>query len=113
MYVDLGVETSLTDQDERWVGNWWIGFIIFSVVSAIVSVCLFAFPKQLSGTTEMRKVVYERGESEVRKQTKSQLKLGHLISRRSNLKARNQQNFYMKQHETTNNMSRFLQIFTK
>jgi len=46
MFVELGVQTSLTMQDSRWVGNWWLGFAIFGAICVFWSVWLLGFPKE-------------------------------------------------------------------
>ncbi|XP_071105324.1 solute carrier organic anion transporter family member 2B1-like [Haliotis cracherodii] len=46
--VDLS-PTSLTPQDPRWLGAWWLGFIVFGGVSVVTAVPLFFFPKKMKG----------------------------------------------------------------
>lgn len=41
--------TSLTPQDPRWLGAWWLGFIVFGGVSVVPAVPLFFFPKRIKG----------------------------------------------------------------
>jgi len=62
MFVELGVQTSLTMQDTRWVGNWWLGFAIFGVICVFWSVWLLGFPKELPLTKKKREI--EVGEDE-------------------------------------------------
>ena len=47
MFVELGVQTSLTIHDTRWVGNWWLGFAIFGAICVFWSIWLVGFPKQI------------------------------------------------------------------
>ena len=53
-FVELGVQTSLTPDDTRWVGNWWLGFAIFGGLSALWSLWLSAFPKEFPMTKKQR-----------------------------------------------------------
>ncbi|XP_067665010.1 solute carrier organic anion transporter family member 2B1-like [Haliotis asinina] len=46
--VDIS-PTSLTPQDPRWIGAWWLGFLVFGGVSLLTAVPLFFFPKKIKG----------------------------------------------------------------
>ncbi|XP_067665011.1 solute carrier organic anion transporter family member 2B1-like [Haliotis asinina] len=46
--VDLA-RTPLTPQDPRWIGAWWLGFLVFGGVSLLTAVPLFFFPKKIKG----------------------------------------------------------------
>ncbi|EDO41892.1 predicted protein, partial [Nematostella vectensis] len=54
MYVDLGTQTSLTPEDEGWVGAWWLGFVICTGFCCFWSLWLVAFPKEFPKTEELR-----------------------------------------------------------
>ncbi|KAL4218355.1 hypothetical protein ACF0H5_023092 [Mactra antiquata] len=54
MYVTLE-EVDITPSDPRWVGAWWLGFIIFGSSAIIFSVPLMCFPKKLK-TPKRRKI---------------------------------------------------------
>ena len=56
LFVETSVQTSLTPQDTSWVGNWWLGFIIFGGFAVFWSLWLFGFPRKLP-------VTQARGES--------------------------------------------------
>ena len=56
MFVEPGVQTSLTIQDKRWVGNWWIGFAIFGAICAFWSIWLLGFPKEFPLTKKRREL---------------------------------------------------------
>ena len=53
-FVEFGVPTTLTPDDTRWVGNWWLGFAIFGGLCAFWSLWLFAFPKEFPLTKRRR-----------------------------------------------------------
>ena len=54
MFVELGVQTSLTMLDNRWVGNWWLGFAIFGAICVFWSIWLLGFPKEFPLTKKQR-----------------------------------------------------------
>ncbi|CAG5129587.1 unnamed protein product [Candidula unifasciata] len=46
MYVTLEA-TQLTPRHPKWIGAWWLGYIVFGLLSLIVSIPLFCFPRKL------------------------------------------------------------------
>ncbi|KAL9981591.1 hypothetical protein ACROYT_G010316 [Oculina patagonica] len=65
LFVEFGVQTSLTPQDTHWVGNWWLGFAIFGGIAVFWSFWLFAFPKEFPLTNKRREEAErERGANE-------------------------------------------------
>ena len=56
MFVELGVQTSLTIRDPRWVGNWWLGFPIFGAICVFWSIWLLGFPKTFSPTKKQPEI---------------------------------------------------------
>ena len=61
MFVELGVQTPLTMQDTRWVGNWWLGFAIFGAICVFWSIWLLGFPKEFPLTKKQQEM--ELGET--------------------------------------------------
>lgn len=55
MYVDIGTQTILTPKSEGWVGAWWLGFIVCTVLAVLWSGWLIGFPKELPKTQELKK----------------------------------------------------------
>ena len=49
-YVDPWRETTLEESDPGWVGAWWIGFIIFGIISLLISIPFFMFPEKYPDT---------------------------------------------------------------
>ncbi|XP_065898056.1 solute carrier organic anion transporter family member 4A1-like isoform X2 [Dysidea avara] len=45
IYVDPWTETTLEQTDTGWVGAWWMGFVLFGILSLILSVPFFMFPE--------------------------------------------------------------------
>lgn len=54
VYVDIGVETSLTPEDPSWVGAWWIPFIITAILSFVIAIPFLMFPRQLPNSSEVK-----------------------------------------------------------
>ena len=54
IYVDPWEETHLTTSDPGWVGAWWLCFLFCGVVSLIISVPFFCYPRQLPDSGEIR-----------------------------------------------------------
>lgn len=46
----------ITTKSPKWVGAWWIGFIIAGCMSLVVSIVLCGFPKYLPGRKEVQKL---------------------------------------------------------
>ncbi|XP_028413377.1 solute carrier organic anion transporter family member 4C1-like [Dendronephthya gigantea] len=56
IYVDIEqpVGFSLTPRDPRWIGAWWIGFLLFGSLIILFSVILSGFPREMPGARERR-----------------------------------------------------------
>ncbi|CAG5125103.1 unnamed protein product [Candidula unifasciata] len=48
MYVTLQ-PTNLTPYHPRWIGAWWLGYVLFGTLALFVSLPLFCFPHRLPG----------------------------------------------------------------
>ncbi|NXS96846.1 SO1C1 protein, partial [Jacana jacana] len=51
-FVDLGSIT-ITPQDSRWVGAWWLGFLIAGITSFLAAIPFFFLPKSLKKPEEV------------------------------------------------------------
>ena len=69
MFVELGVQISLTMHDKHWVGNWWLGFAIFGAICVFWSIWLLGFPKEFL-LTKKRREARQREEKEEASYTK-------------------------------------------
>ncbi|CAG5116727.1 unnamed protein product, partial [Candidula unifasciata] len=61
MYVEIDVDPKslgLDTNNPKWVGAWWIGFLISGTMAVLLSLPLLAFPKSLPGS---KKYASERG----------------------------------------------------
>ena len=55
IYVDPWEETHLTPSDPGWVGAWWLSFIFCGVVSLIIAIPFFCYPRLLPSSVAVRK----------------------------------------------------------
>uniref|UniRef100_A0A8C4RIH4 Solute carrier organic anion transporter family member n=1 Tax=Erpetoichthys calabaricus TaxID=27687 RepID=A0A8C4RIH4_ERPCA len=60
LYVDIGFvnadSVTITPKDARWVGAWWLGFLVSSVVMLLSSIAFWFFPKSLPKQGEENKI---------------------------------------------------------
>ncbi|BFZ11248.1 hypothetical protein BsWGS_14287 [Bradybaena similaris] len=47
MYITLE-ETNMSRRDPRWLGAWWLGFLVFGVFSLVVALPLIFFPRHMN-----------------------------------------------------------------
>lgn len=52
--VDLGQSTDITEDDPRWLGAWWIGFLMSWFLAWSLIIPFSCFPKHLPGTAEIQ-----------------------------------------------------------
>ena len=54
IYVDPWVDTHLQTSDPGWVGAWWLCFLFCGVVSLIIAIPFFCFPRLLPDSEALR-----------------------------------------------------------
>ncbi|KAE8635702.1 hypothetical protein XENTR_v10002710 [Xenopus tropicalis] len=52
--IDKGQSVNITETDPRWLGAWWIGFLICGLVTWLLIAPFSCFPKHLPGTEKMQ-----------------------------------------------------------
>uniref|UniRef100_UPI00358F59A2 solute carrier organic anion transporter family member 1C1-like n=1 Tax=Myxine glutinosa TaxID=7769 RepID=UPI00358F59A2 len=56
LFVDIGFvsqnDVTITPKDNRWVGAWWLGFLITGVTSLLLALPFWFFPRSISGEVE-------------------------------------------------------------
>ncbi|XP_034650186.1 solute carrier organic anion transporter family member 74D-like [Drosophila subobscura] len=54
MYIEPTMEPLISREDPRWLGAWWLGWLILSGLSLIAAMVLFMFPKELPSSRQRR-----------------------------------------------------------
>ncbi|XP_046852310.1 solute carrier organic anion transporter family member 4C1-like [Xenia sp. Carnegie-2017] len=44
----------MTPRDPRWIGAWWLGFLVFGVLTMLLSILMFGFPRELPGAKKRK-----------------------------------------------------------
>ncbi|XP_055871891.1 solute carrier organic anion transporter family member 2A1-like isoform X3 [Biomphalaria glabrata] len=55
LYITLE-ETTLSPRDPRWLGAWWLGFLVFGLCGLVVGIPLVFFPRRLVDKQERQEV---------------------------------------------------------
>ena len=55
VYVDPGVQTTLSPDDPAWVGAWWLSFILGGIFGIFVAIPFLMFPRYLPDSAQVRK----------------------------------------------------------
>ena len=53
IYVDPLEVPNVEEKDPGWVGAWWLAFLVGGILSIILSIPFFMFPRQLHNTLQM------------------------------------------------------------
>lgn len=53
VYVDPSEDTTLQETDPGWVGAWWICFVFSGILSLIIAIPFFMYPRYLSNYSEV------------------------------------------------------------
>uniref|UniRef100_G1NQW7 Solute carrier organic anion transporter family member n=1 Tax=Meleagris gallopavo TaxID=9103 RepID=G1NQW7_MELGA len=74
-YVDIdkvaGDEVLLTNKDPRWVGAWWLGFLVAASLVAVSAVPYFFFPREMPKEVTSGKEISSKKSKDVLRQLKS------------------------------------------
>ena len=55
IYIDPWISTSLRQTSTGYLGAWWIGFILAGILSFIIAIPFFMYPRQLKDAAEVAK----------------------------------------------------------
>jgi solute carrier organic anion transporter family, member 5A len=69
LYIDPFATPTINNKDRRWMGAWWLGWIIFASIMAIFSIIVALFPRDLPRAFLRKKI-------EIEKQKRESLKIG-------------------------------------
>ncbi|XP_076456396.1 solute carrier organic anion transporter family member 4C1-like [Babylonia areolata] len=68
-YVDFDiVDTKMTPEDPRWVGAWWLGFILASAVNLLVSLPILCFGAELPSAKHIRQIRVSQAHTQTQEQ---------------------------------------------
>ena len=59
IYVDPWVSTDLTESDPNFIGAWWLSFLITGILSLLISIPFFLYPRRLKDFDEVAKARIE------------------------------------------------------
>lgn len=57
LYIDPKLHPVITKKDPRWLGAWWLGWIILGVTMGMFAVLIAMFPRDLPATQDTPKEV--------------------------------------------------------
>lgn len=55
VYVDPTLHPIINEKDPRWIGAWWLGWIVLAVMMAILAWLLAMFPRELQKSKKSNK----------------------------------------------------------
>ena len=59
IYVDPWVSTNLSESDPNFIGAWWLSFLITGILSLLISIPFFMYPRRLKDFDEIAKARIE------------------------------------------------------
>jgi MFS family permease len=59
-FVNPKLHPKINDEDPRWIGGWWIGYIFFAIMMFILSPIIMTFPKVLPRAALRRREELEK-----------------------------------------------------
>lgn len=71
LFINPFATPSITNQDRRWIGAWWLGWLLFASVMAFFSFVVAIFPKELPRSQLRKKVEIEKRKREAVKNGKA------------------------------------------
>ncbi|XP_017132036.1 solute carrier organic anion transporter family member 74D isoform X2 [Drosophila elegans] len=54
LYIEPNLEPLIGREDPRWLGAWWLGWLVLAAITLIAAICLFMFPKELPSSRRRR-----------------------------------------------------------
>ncbi|XP_028408742.1 solute carrier organic anion transporter family member 4A1-like [Dendronephthya gigantea] len=72
IYVDIDQPEglNLTPKDHRWIGAWWLGYIVFGLLFLLLAIILSGYPSSLPGSKERREKHIREGNLQKKSSTK-------------------------------------------
>ena len=69
---------NLTPKDPRWIGAWWLGFLVFGLLFIFLAIAILGFPSSLPGAKERRQKYIREGIVN-KKSSKKEAKLKEIL----------------------------------
>jgi solute carrier organic anion transporter family, member 5A len=60
LYISPDLTPIITDRDIRWLGAWWLGWLIFALVLFVCSISTMMFPRELPRAAVRRRLEKEK-----------------------------------------------------
>lgn len=60
IYISPELTPVITNKDPRWLGAWWMGWIVFGSILFIMSITTMMFPKELPRSAVRKRVLQEK-----------------------------------------------------
>lgn len=60
IYISPELTPVITNKDPRWLGAWWMGWIVFATLLFITSITTMMFPKELPRSAVRKRVLQEK-----------------------------------------------------
>jgi len=54
LYIEPTLEPLIGQEDPRWLGAWWLGWLVLAAITLVSAILLFMFPKQLPSARKRR-----------------------------------------------------------
>lgn len=71
LFIDPFATPSINNQDRRWLGAWWLGWLLFAAVMTAFSAVVAVFPRQLPRSHLRKKIEIEKKKRETEKSGKT------------------------------------------
>lgn len=72
LYIDPFATPTINNKDRRWLGAWWLGWIIFAVIMFAFSTLVALFPRDLPRAFLRKKIEHEKQKRESMKMGKTE-----------------------------------------
>lgn len=71
IFIDPFATPTINNQDRRWMGAWWLGWLFFATIMMIFSLFVAMFPKELPRSYMRKKIEKEKRKRESARNGKS------------------------------------------
>lgn len=80
-WVDPGSQPAgLTPESKKWVGAWWLAFVVVGCALTVLAVVLLLYPRKVGTVEELRERHLERDQEQTKKQKRKKLESGNKVA---------------------------------